>query len=109
MQPSVTSPSDPSVFFFSPSLRWLLPPRYDPLTVLWLTNNHTDANVPATEAQAEIEWIAEILFKSLNKETYNDPEFLQVLQEWYKENEEHRTDQQTDCEPSSKRKRLSYF
>jgi hypothetical protein len=95
-----SSTSLPSVFTFPPSLRWLLPPSYDASSVVWTTNNNTHANTsqltdlssPSSQTKSEIETIANQLFQDIKQEKeemYNDRDFLDILEEWYKETEEN--------------------
>jgi len=113
---SSTATSVTSVLTSSPSLHLLLPPSYHTSSsIVSPTSNNTPTNIsqqlvnvsPSTQIQqSDIETVANTLFQNTIKELYNDAEFLQVLQEWYKEDEEDRTDHhQANLKSSLKRKR----
>ena len=99
ISPPSQSSSPTTIFTFPSAFRWLLPPSYDPTLVTWSTNNNTSTtNTSQTVILSsslpvqhmDIESVAKSLFQDIIEDNmYDDAEFRDVLEQWYKEHHEH--------------------
>ncbi|CAF2888624.1 unnamed protein product [Rotaria sp. Silwood2] len=95
VQSTIPSSYSPTVFYLPKSLRWLAPPSHDPSTIVWLETENTPEIIllsccssPQTEPRSDIQTIANEILKDTEGEMAHTTEFVNISQEWCKDNRE---------------------